>query len=85
MIPRYVNGRVFTGDPDLAKAWAEAFADRRRDHRLRRRDVGAPDADTTVDLKGRLVLPGFTDAHTHLLMIGRGARAGSPHRSPHTR
>ncbi|MBT2486378.1 amidohydrolase [Microbacterium sp. ISL-108] len=30
----------------------------------------APEADKTVDLGGRLVLPGFTDAHTHLLMTG---------------
>ena len=27
-------------------------------------------ADRVVDLEGRLVLPGFTDAHTHLLMMG---------------
>ncbi|MFO7897442.1 MAG: amidohydrolase family protein, partial [Planctomycetota bacterium] len=26
---------------------------------------------TTIDLDGRTVLPGFIDAHTHLLMTGR--------------
>lgn len=30
----------------------------------------APRAEETLDLDGRLVLPGFTDAHTHLLMMG---------------
>ena len=34
-------------------------------------DDDAPERrDATVDLDGRLVLPGFTDAHTHLLMMG---------------
>ncbi|MFP3670797.1 amidohydrolase family protein, partial [Priestia sp. SIMBA_032] len=30
----------------------------------------APAAEREVDLGGRLVLPGFADAHTHLLMMG---------------
>ncbi|HYJ50519.1 MAG TPA: amidohydrolase [Microbacterium sp.] len=67
---RYINGRIFTGDPDLTKAWAEAFAVQGETIVFVGSDVEAPDADTTVDLKGRLVLPGFTDAHTHLLMMG---------------
>ncbi len=67
---RYINGRIFTADPDLTKAWAEAFAIDGETIVFVGSDVEAPDADTTVDLKGRLVLPGFTDAHTHLLMMG---------------
>jgi predicted amidohydrolase YtcJ len=68
----YTNARVFTADgPD---AWAEALvvdgdllacvgtADAAR-------EAAGPDADA-VDLGGRLVLPGFTDAHTHLVMMG---------------
>ncbi|TDN91651.1 amidohydrolase [Microbacterium sp. BK668] len=70
MITRYLNGRVFTADPDPAASWAEAFA--MEDDRIV--FVGAadeaPDAATTVDLEGRLVLPGVIDAHTHLLMMG---------------
>ena len=70
MTTRYVNGRVFTGDPDPRKAWAEAFAIDGDTIVFVGGDDDAPDADTTVDLEGRLVLPGFTDAHTHLLMNG---------------
>ncbi|WEK61577.1 MAG: amidohydrolase [Candidatus Microbacterium colombiense] len=33
-------------------------------------EVDAPGADAVVDLAGRTVLPGFIDAHTHLLMLG---------------
>lgn len=67
----YTNGRVFTASADADRTWAHAFAvagDRIV-------WVGAegdepPVADRVVDLDGRLVLPGFTDAHTHLLMMG---------------
>lgn len=70
MITRHVNARVFTADPDPAAAWADSFTidDETIIH------VGpvadAPPADATIDLGGNLVLPGFTDAHTHLLMTG---------------
>ncbi|SFS14156.1 hypothetical protein SAMN04487846_2860 [Microbacterium sp. cf046] len=70
MIRRYINGRVFTADPDPANAWAGAFAIDDDTLVFVGDDDRAPDADTTVDLQGRLVLPGFTDAHTHLLMMG---------------
>ncbi|MET0781403.1 MAG: amidohydrolase [Microbacterium sp.] len=70
MSTRYVHGRVFTGDLDPQKAWAEAFAIDGDTIVFVGADEHAPDADTTVDLEGRLVLPGFTDAHTHLLMTG---------------
>lgn len=69
MITRYRNGRVFTADPDPALAWTDGFvvAD---DTIVHVGADGGPGADRTVDLQGRLVLPGFTDAHTHLLMAG---------------
>lgn len=70
MSRRYVNGRVFTADPDPAATWAEAFVIAGETISYVGRDDDAPEADTTVDLEGRLVLPGFTDAHTHLLMTG---------------
>ncbi|GAB3617723.1 amidohydrolase [Okibacterium endophyticum] len=70
MTSLYVNCRVFTADPDPAKAWAEAFALDGDTISYVGDSDNAPAADTTVDLERRLVLPGFTDAHTHLLMMG---------------
>lgn len=71
----YRNGRVFTADADpdardFAAAWATAFAVTGETISWVGGDGAAPDADRTVDLQGRLVLPGITDAHTHLLMMG---------------
>jgi len=73
MTTRYINGRIFTGDPDPAEAWAEVFTVDADTISYVGSNGGAPEADEadeTVDLEGRLVLPGFTDAHTHLLMAG---------------
>ena len=75
MTTRYINGRIFTGDPDPAGAWAwaEVFTVDADTISYVGSNGGAPEADEadeTVDLAGRLVLPGFTDAHTHLLMAG---------------
>ncbi|MEN2739863.1 amidohydrolase [Microbacterium sp. X-17] len=64
----YRNGRVFTADPDAA--WATAFAVTGETIGWVGEDAAAPAADRTVDLQGRVVLPGITDAHTHLLMMG---------------
>ncbi|MGL4257498.1 MAG: amidohydrolase family protein, partial [Microbacterium sp.] len=67
----YTGGRVFTAGE---QPWAEAFVvdgDRLGfvgDAAQARAAAGA-DADV-VDLGGRLVVPGFTDAHTHLVMMG---------------
>ncbi|MFK3678745.1 amidohydrolase [Microbacterium sp. NPDC090218] len=63
----YRNGRIFTGDESQ---WADAVVvdDDVFVHVGSGSD--APPADAVVDLGGRVVLPGFTDAHTHLLMMG---------------
>lgn len=67
----YTGGRIFTAG---AEPWAEAlvvagdgvvFAG---DAEGARAAAGAEAA--VVDLDGRLLLPGFTDAHTHLVMMG---------------
>ncbi|HEY1762266.1 MAG TPA: amidohydrolase family protein, partial [Acidimicrobiales bacterium] len=34
------------------------------------RNGDAPDADETIDAKGRAVIPGFVDSHTHLVFAG---------------
>ncbi len=67
----YRGGRVFTADADPERAWATAFAvTGDRISWVGRDGDEPPAADRVVDLEGRLVLPGFTDAHTHLLMMG---------------
>ncbi|MEY9951502.1 amidohydrolase [Leifsonia sp. EB34] len=66
----YRNGRVFTADADPDSAWANAFAVTGDTITWVGEDSAVPTADRTVDLQGRLVLPGITDAHTHLLMMG---------------
>lgn len=67
----YRNGRVFTADAEPDNAWATAFAvTGDRITWVGGADDEVPAAGRVVDLDGRLVLPGFTDAHTHLLMMG---------------
>lgn len=64
------NARIWTGDP--ASPWAETAL--MRDGRFsavgRVGDVGAAAGAGVLDLGGRLVLPGITDSHTHLLGTG---------------
>ncbi|MGI9824189.1 amidohydrolase [Agromyces sp. Marseille-Q5079] len=68
----YRNARVFTAEP--GSPWAESLVvdgDALAyvgDEAGALRAAGADAA--IVDLDGRLVLPGFTDAHTHLVMMG---------------
>lgn len=62
-----LNARVFTGDP--AMPWAEAVSV--RGERILRvgtsQDVRAAAGEKTriIDAKGRLLIPGINDAHTH--------------------
>ena len=67
----FVGGRVFTADPD--HPWAEAVAVRGpllaavgSDLEVRRL-IG--EGTEVVDLAGRLVTPGFNDAHLHFLVL----------------
>jgi predicted amidohydrolase YtcJ len=65
----YVGGRVFTGDP--ASSWGDCIAVRGRWIRAAgsERDLDVPRGPGTevVDLGGRVVVPGFIDAHNHYL------------------
>ncbi|MDN3311123.1 amidohydrolase [Microbacterium oryzae] len=63
----YRNARLFTADDP---AWAEALVVDGDSIAYVGDTATAPTADEEVDLDGRLVLPGFVDAHTHLLMMG---------------
>jgi predicted amidohydrolase YtcJ len=68
----FVNGAVYT--VDAARRWAQALAV--RDGRIvtvgRDDDVAALRGDRTevVDLRGRMLLPGFQDAHVHPVAAG---------------
>ncbi len=71
-----INGRVWTGDP--AAPWAGAVAVRGTrivavGSTAEVRGLAGPGTNS-VDLEGRLVLPGFTDAHTHFLDGGLSLR-----------
>lgn len=63
-----VNGRIFTADPTNPWAEAVAIAGDRIIAIGRTADMHAVVGRTTrrIDLEGRLVVPGFNDAHMHL-------------------
>ncbi|TNM41207.1 amidohydrolase [Nocardioides albidus] len=63
------GGRVFTADPD--RPWAESVLV--VDGQIHALDAPAPEGATVVDLDGAFVLPGFVDAHTHLVEMGAAA------------
>lgn len=63
------GGRIFTADP--ARPWAESVVV--ADGRVRALDQDGPAGATVVELDGAFVLPGFVDAHTHLVEMGASA------------
>ncbi|MCU0411874.1 MAG: amidohydrolase [Bacteroidetes bacterium] len=67
----FINARIHTMDAQMSVADAIAV----RGERIvavgsRSRVEARVDADTLIDLGGRTVLPGFIDAHGHLLSLG---------------
>lgn len=66
----YRGGRIFTADADPARQWTDAIAVDDETIAAVGADALSADVDAVVELDGALVLPGFTDAHTHLLMMG---------------
>lgn len=68
------NGRIWTNDPDRPEAQAMLIRDGRivwvgNDDEIPA-EVGPP--TVRVDLRGHRVIPGFNDAHTHVLWAGQG-------------
>jgi len=71
-----VNGRIYTVDAARPRASALAIKDGRiafvgSDAEAR---ISAGPAARVIDLRGRTVLPGFIDAHAHLLGLGNFLR-----------
>ncbi len=72
----YLHGRIYTNDPK--QPWASAMAVRDEKilcvgsiEHIMLDCGGAKSEGETVQLKGRFVMPGFNDAHTHLGSAGR--------------
>ena len=63
----FINGKVYTMEQDGEAV--EAFAV--RDHKIvatgTTEEIRCMECDEVVDLAGKTVLPGFIDAHLHLL------------------
>jgi len=70
----FIDGRVWTLDPARPWASAVAVADGRIVAVGSDRDVRAPTGPATrrIDLRGRLLIPGFQDAHVHPVTAGLG-------------
>jgi predicted amidohydrolase YtcJ len=68
----FVNGSIWTGNPKMPRVQAIAVRGDRILGLGTNADVRkmAEPKTETVDLKGRLVLPGFNDAHVHILSGG---------------
>jgi predicted amidohydrolase YtcJ len=64
-----VNGTIHTQDPARPRARSIACAD----GKIESLDE-TPPAKRVIDLKGKAVVPGFIDAHVHLLAYGRKKR-----------
>ncbi len=68
----FYNGRIMTFDTKLRTAKAIAVRDGRiaavGDYRDARAE--APSGCDKLDLRGRIVIPGFIDAHTHFMQMG---------------
>jgi len=72
----FQNGAVYTVDD--GRSWSQAVAIRDGGIVYVGDDAGASawvGAETwVVDLQGRMLMPGFHDAHTHVLLGGKGLR-----------
>lgn len=64
----YVNGNIWTGDSSNPTATVMAIKEGKIVYVGS--DAAAFDATVKIDLGGRMVVPGFTDNHTHFLSAG---------------
>ena len=68
----FVNGRIYTEDDERSRAEALAVKDGKIAFVGTDAEAEAlkPDADEVIDLDGKMMLPGFIDAHMHLSIAG---------------
>jgi len=66
----YFNGNIWTGDVSNPVATVIAIKDGKIVYVGD--DADAYSASEKIDLEGKLVVPGFTDNHTHFLSAGYG-------------
>src|SRR5262245_41184858 len=69
------NGRIYTLDPQNRVVDSLVVRAGRIVFTGRRADVNLPIGEPELDLGGRAVLPGLTDAHGHLMYLARGRLA----------
>ena len=62
----YINGKIYTADANSSWAQACAVKDGRFTFVGSDEDAADIEADRVVDLEGKMVLPGFVEAHAHV-------------------
>jgi predicted amidohydrolase YtcJ len=65
------NGRIYTLDAADSVVDTLVVRDGRIVFAGRRAEANLPDAEETIDLQGRAVLPGLVDGHAHLMGLAR--------------
>lgn len=68
----FINGNVYTMERDGEAVEAFAVRDRKIVAVGTTEEIRRVECDEVVDLEGKTVLPGFIDAHLHLLAYGAG-------------
>ena len=68
----YINGNVYTMENETEKVQAFAVRDGKIIAVGTTDEISKFSCEESVDLKGQTVLPGFIDAHVHLLAYGAG-------------
>ena len=68
----FINGKIYTMEHEGDVAEAFAVRDKKIIAVGTNEEIKSFEHDETVDLEGKTVLPGFIDAHIHLLAYGAG-------------
>ncbi|WP_099826915.1 cytosine deaminase [Oceaniglobus indicus] len=71
---KFTNARIYRGAAEPSEILVE-------NGRIKQIGTGLPDTDEVIDLKGRLVVPPYVDAHLHLDYVFTGSCAGAANTS----